>query len=220
METQSPTVAILTALDSALSKVRELNPNVPTALAVVIASGKGKFHGVFETNAWKDDKGEHAGSARHELLMSSESFARGAEATLVTLIHEAGHAMAHATGIKDTSRQGRFHNDKFRTIAESMGLTVESNKSIGHTTTGLQSWAKDAYSAQLEALETALVTHRVPASEKPAKPKTTVRVQCGCEAPVTVPIKWWNDLGQDNMTCALCADYNETDDGGHFFPVE
>ena len=31
---------------------------------------------------------------------------------LDTLLHEAAHALAAARGIKDTSRQGRYHNKK------------------------------------------------------------------------------------------------------------
>ena len=130
----TPTVAILSALDSALSIVRETNPDIPTALAVVISTGRGKFHGSFQASQWEDtDESGAVLGKRHELVMSSESLARGGKDTLVTLIHEAMHAQAHATGVKDTSRQGRFHNDKFRTLAEGAGLTCE--KDSGGSTT-------------------------------------------------------------------------------------
>ncbi len=205
----TPTVGILTAMDVAMTRIRELNPNVPTALAVIIASGSGKKHGHFEPSSWADTTGEHAGSGRHEILMSSESLARGAEPTLITLIHEAAHANAHAQGIKDTSRQGRFHNRKFRDTAESMGLIVEENSSIGHVTTGLTSQAQVDYAEVLDMLAAALTTHRKPAKTKKTKEKTTVKVGCDCcddngkQLTVTVPIKWY---AEQRLQCTDCEE--------------
>jgi len=212
-----PTVNILTALDRALSGIQARNPNVPRALAVVIATGKGKVHGHFAPGSWEDTAGEHAGSARHEILMASESLARGAEATLTTLIHEAGHALAHATGVKDTSRQGRYHNEKFQETVVAMGLTVEKNSSIGYVTTGLNSWAREEYEEELALLETVLISHRKSDKAKAPAKKTTIRVACACEFPVTVPIKWFDDFGYDNMRCNLCIDSGDT---GTFEPFE
>lgn len=201
----TPTVNILSALDASLSKVRELNPDVPTALAVIIASGAGKKHGHFAPGSWKDTDGDTAGSARHEILMSSESLARGAELTLVTLIHEAAHAANHAKGTKDTSRQGRYHNRDFRDTAEAFGLTTETDSKIGFVTTGLQSWAAEAYKVELALLADALVTHHVLAPKVKGK-KTTIKVGCECETErgmltVTVPIKWFDQV---DMHCAYC----------------
>lgn len=200
----TPTTTIQQALDASLSRIRELNPDVPESLAVILASGGGKKHGHFAASTWTDSSGDHAGSARHEILMATESLRRGAEATLTTLIHECGHALAHATDVKDTSRGGRYHNAKFRDVATTMGLVVEEDPSIGHVTTGLMSWAKDSYAEVLEMLEASLTTYRKP-EDKAKGPKTTIRVQCDCETPVTVPIKWWESFGEDMMYCAGCG---------------
>jgi hypothetical protein len=214
----TPTVAILTALDTALVAIRATHPDVPSALAVVIEKSSGKTHGHFHAGQWADTDTDGAKlGKRHEISMSSESLSRGAEATLTTLIHEAGHALAHNTGVKDTSRQGRYHGAKFRTIAEGMGLVCATSDKIGTVTTGLNEWAKSHYAKELEILAEALTTHRVLKSdEKVTKPKTTIRVQCACEFPLTVPIKWWNDYGMDNLTCDMCADNG---DDAHFSEV-
>ena len=214
----TPTVAILSALDSALSIVRETNPSIPTALAVVISTGRGKFHGSFQASQWEDtDTTGAVLGKRHELVMSSESLARGGKDTLVTLIHEAMHAQAHATGVKDTSRQGRFHNDKFRSLAEGAGLTCSKDSGGSCTTTGLQTWAEKLYAPVIEALDTVLTTHRIKVTAKVAPPKLTVRVQCGCQSPVTLPVKWFSDHGQENMLCALCDSAGED---SHFYPID
>lgn len=204
--TGTPTVSILTALDTALSNVRAANPDVPTALAVVIATGSGKKHGHFAPASWLDTEGAHKGSARHEILMSSESLARGAVATLTTLIHEAAHAANHATGTKDTSRQGRYHNKDFRDRAEAFGLTTESHDTIGFITTGMQSWALEAYASDLAALEAVLVTHHVLA-KKATKPANTVKLGCECvkdngnPLTVTVPVPWFDACAPFCGTC-------------------
>lgn len=210
--TLTPTVAILTELAAALDFIRETHPDVPTGIALTIENGRGKTHGHFHANQWEDV--DSAGSKlgkRHELTMASDSLNRGAEHVLTTLIHEAGHALAKNTGVKDTSRQGRYHGDKFRTIAEGMGLECTKDSKIGTRTTGLNTWAKSHYAPTLAKLEAVLTTYRVPTAEKEKAPKTTIRVQCGCEMPVTVPIKWWEDFGSDNMRCGLCMDAGEPD---------
>ena len=51
-------------------------------------------------------------------MISGEGLRRTPDEVLGTLLHEAAHALAHARGIKDTSRQGRYHNKHFKTLAE------------------------------------------------------------------------------------------------------
>ena len=201
----TPTVAILSALDAALTIVRETNKDIPTALAVVISTGRGKFHGSFQASQWEDtDESGQVLGKRHELVMSSESLARGGKDTLVTLIHEAMHAQAHATGVKDTSRQGRFHNDKFRSLAEGAGLTCTKDSGGSTTTTGLQTWAEKLYAPVIAALDEVLTTHRIKVTDKPVSAKSTVRVQCGCQSPVTLPSSG-SRIMDKTTCCARCA---------------
>lgn len=208
MSNATPTTGIQSALDAALARIRVLYPDVPASLAVVLSSGKGKIHGHFEPGAWVDAEGDSTGSARHEIMMSTESLARGAEATLTTLIHECAHALCHATGVRDTSRGGRYHNKRFRAQAEVMGLVTDKHPTIGFTTTGLMESARDLFAGELSLLGEALVTYRKPV-QKVKKPSTTVRVSCDCDVPVSVPIKWWERHGQTTMKCADCGSLYE-----------
>ena len=57
--------------------------------------------------------------------MGGEGLRRGARAVLGTLLHEAAHGVATTRGIKDTSRQGRYHNRRFAELAAELGITVE-----------------------------------------------------------------------------------------------
>ena len=49
-------------------------------------------------------------SARPEVFIATELLADGAADVFGVLLHEAAHAIAAARDIKDTSRQGRYHN--------------------------------------------------------------------------------------------------------------
>jgi len=201
--THTPTVAILSALDAAYAAIRATDPSVPSGVAIVVATGNGKKHGHFHASTWEDTNGTDKLGRRHEILMASESLARGAEATLTTLIHEAMHAKAHATGVKDTSRQGRFHNSEFRKLANDAGLLTDSDSAIGTVTTGLNSWALTHYAETLANLASVLVSYRIP-EEKAKAPRTTLRIACECGVPVTVPIKFWNDFGVNALHCNQC----------------
>ena len=61
-------------------------------------------------------------NTRGELFMATELVARGAMDMFAVLLHEAAHTIASRRGIKDTSRQGRYHNGRFRMIAGEVGL--------------------------------------------------------------------------------------------------
>ena len=208
--THTPTVDILSALDKAFVAIRKHNPNVPGAIAIAIGTGRGKVKGHFAPGSWEDSQGEHAGSARHEILIATEHLARGSEAVLTTLIHEAAHAESHASGVKDTSRQGRYHNQRFAQTATRMGLTIESNDSIGFITTGLDTGAKVTYSRELAALDVALSTFRKPIKAKEKSAKTTIKVSCECitekgtPLSVTVPISWYD---AQTLVCESCESH-------------
>lgn len=53
-------------------------------------------------------------SSLPEVFVATEMVAAGSSEMFKVLLHEAVHAIARARGIKDTSRQGRYHNARFR----------------------------------------------------------------------------------------------------------
>ena len=72
-----------------------------------------------------------------EVFVGGEGLARGPADVLATLLHEAAHALAHVRGVKDTSRQGRWHDAKFKALAEEVGISVEKDARIGWSPTTL-----------------------------------------------------------------------------------
>ena len=100
---------------------------------IIIASGtdgKQRRWGHYHAGSWVTGS-----QARPEIMISGEGLHRDAASVLGTLLHEAAHALAAARGIKDTSRQGRYHNKHYKALAEELGITVEFDKTgrlVGH----------------------------------------------------------------------------------------
>jgi len=74
--------------------------------------------------------------------------------------HEAVHAVAFERGIKDTSRQGRYHNARFRAIAEELGLEAGRDVPFGWSSTALAPATTALYRETLRVLTEALGDRR------------------------------------------------------------
>lgn len=83
---------------------------------------------------WKVGEGKE-GKECHEINLSAETLKRHYYATCATLLHEMVHHYCDQFGIKDTSRQGRYHNKDFKKIAEERGLIISYSKAIGWSDT-------------------------------------------------------------------------------------
>jgi hypothetical protein len=76
------------------------------------------------------------------------------------LLHEAAHGLAQARGIAGTSRQGRYHNHRYATLAHELGLDVTVQPPIGWSATTVPEQTANLYARQLEELAAALVLWR------------------------------------------------------------
>lgn len=81
-------------------------------------------------NAW-NVKGE----GRRELNISSAALDRPIEDICATLVHEMCHLLNIQRGIVDVSRNGMYHNSKFRDCAEAHGLVIGRDPRYGWTIT-------------------------------------------------------------------------------------
>ena len=149
---------VLRVLEDTWQAIRVLHPQIP-AVVIIIASGSdGK------QNRW----GHHAPKRWHvgldertEIMISGEGLRRDTLSVLGTLLHEAAHALAAARGICDTSRQGRYHNKKFKTHAGELGITVEHDTRLGWSITTVPDTTAAAYERQLAALAIAMTLWRI-----------------------------------------------------------
>lgn len=72
---------------------------------------------------------------KKELNIGAETLNRPIEDVAATMVHEMVHLYCMANGIKDTSRNGTYHNKKFKTEAEKRGLNIEHHSTYGYTIT-------------------------------------------------------------------------------------
>jgi len=154
------TAPMVAALEQAWSTIRDRHPEVPAAV-VVLGAGSigapagGLRLGHFAAMRWHDDARQLP-----EVFVGGEGLARGPADVLGTLLHEAAHALADARGIKDTSRQGRWHNARFKTLATELGIEITKDPRLGWSPTTLPEHTRSAYADTIDQLGRALRMHR------------------------------------------------------------
>jgi len=110
-----------------------------------------------------------------EVLISGEGLKRSPADVLTTLLHEAAHALAEVRGVKDTSRQGRWHNRHFATLAGELGLVASKDDKLGWSLCILQPATADTYSVVMAELGAAMraYRHTDDLPDPAARPRTT-----------------------------------------------
>ena len=145
--------ALVRVLEAMWTSIQRHHPEVPPA---VIMIGPGDhpmpIWGYWSPARWSVP----THGTRGEVLIAGESLARPAKQTLETLLHEAAHALATARKIHDTSRQGRYHNRRYKALAEELGLTVAKHETYGWTLTATTPAIEEKYSTDIAALQAAI----------------------------------------------------------------
>jgi hypothetical protein len=192
---------ILKVLEDTWLEIRRWHPDIPPAI-IIIASGtdsKNPRWGHHAPGRWNVNGQQYA-----EVMISGEGLRRTPEDVLGTLLHEAAHALAHARGIKDTSRQGRYHNKHFKTCAEELGLTVEHDDRNGWSASTITSLTQIAYARQLHDLTDAMTLWRH--GETTTGPTTRrntnlIAAICPCGRSIRVAA---STLAEAPITCQAC----------------
>jgi hypothetical protein len=152
---QAAASAVVAALERAWTAIRAYHPDVPQVV-VILGAGSESRRGLFKWGHFAAARWQVADSNRPEVLVSGEGLKRGARAVLATLLHEAAHGLANTRQVKDTSRQGRWHNRRFATLAFELGLKVDVDKKTGWSQTSLTDQLAGRYAQQLTGLDAAL----------------------------------------------------------------
>lgn len=212
------TAVLVAALDAAWSAIQTRHREVPDVIVTVGSGTLGQSAGEtrlghFATERWQRGPagggpagGGDAGAGRvPELFIGGEGLAAGPDRVLATLLHEAGHGLADARGIKDTSRQGRYHNTRYRDLARELGLVCEDAGAHGWTVTRLPPSTAAAYGPVLAALGAALVAfrHPEPGRQAGAGRKRGNGVVAACQCPRRFRITS-SVLQAGPIVCAVC----------------
>ena len=131
---------------------------------------------------------------------------------LGTLLHEAAHGLAQARGVQDTSRQGRYHNRRYATLARELGLDVAHLNPIGWSATSVPELTAARYADMLAELGAALVLWRRAEQARPAglgRSRNALACSCGCGRRIRVAR---SVLELAPILCAACTQPFEPDD--------
>jgi hypothetical protein len=219
---------VVALIERVWDRIRADHPELPEVV-VTTGSGEGVKWGHFRPESWKLAE---ADGRMHEFFLASEALAKGATQVLQTTIHEAAHTLSKARGIKDTSRQGRWHNAEFKKAAAELGLEHKSavaHKSHGFSFVTLTEGTKAKYADLLEELNRELkltgllpfwmggtdeedeqggekITGKPKAGEGEEKAKSgNLKATCRCEEPVIIRLSQKVlDLGV--VRCDSCSE--------------
>ena len=196
---------LVVALEEAWDAIATHHPDLPP-VALILSGGHVRpglmVLGQFAAERWIPET-THTGAATHEVLITGEGLNLGAGEVFATLLHEAAHALAAARAIKDTSRQGRYHNQRFRELASELGLHVQHSAKQGWATTSVPAPLAKSYRAQITRLRTAITLHRTiePARVGPTTSAGMRSARCRCPRRIRVSA---TVLAAGQITCANC----------------
>jgi len=201
---------IVAALERAWADIRARHPHVPPAVIVLGAGSIGARGalrlGHFAAMRWHigrvHDQEDEAAEQLAEVFVGGEGLRRGPIDVFGTLLHEAAHALAHVRRIRDTSRQGRWHNTRFKALAEELGIQVTKDPRIGWSPTTLPEITRQTYATTIAALGAALRLYRsaelTSGTNKPTNPPACV-CDCGRRIRVAPSV-----LAAGPITCGIC----------------
>ncbi|MBW0101645.1 hypothetical protein I4I78_04295 [Pseudonocardia sp. KRD-291] len=174
------------ALEEAWEAIRVRHPELPQVV-IVLGAGSGDRGGAlrlghFAAMRWTPAESEAGQVGMAEVFIGGEGLARGPAAVLGTLLHEAAHALAHARGVQDTSRQGRWHNAKFKAVATEVGIEVVKDPRIGWSPTTVPAATQSAYEPVIAELGRVLRMYRAaePTGGETTKKPGPPACVCGC----------------------------------------
>jgi hypothetical protein len=183
---------IVSVLEEAWSEIRTRHPDVPP---VVVITGTGhESRGYATLGHFGAERWQHTGGRLPELFLAGELLAgldghSGGRTALKTLLHEAAHGLAHTRKVKDCSRQNRYHNSRFATLAKELGLTPPDapHPTLGYSGAILDDESAATWQDVISAIDAANLPHLGALSTAPASLAASTRagarfsVSCGCE---------------------------------------
>jgi len=188
---------VVAGLESALGDIRRRHPDVPEA-AIALAGSRRKW-GHWAHKSWV--RGE---VIMDELFVSGEGLRRDIRDTLTVLLHEAAHGIGARRGIQNTSRNGCYHNKRYKALAEEVGLVVERVGSRGWTGTSCPDQTFDSYASTVVRLEKAIALWRKGDQANGRTPARTLALAvCQCDRKIRVAPTVYLE---GPITCGRCGE--------------
>jgi hypothetical protein len=204
-DTSSIAPRLVAALDRVWAAIRARHPEVPEVVLTLGAGSIGAARGTLRLGHFAAGRWQRGEGKLPEMFVAGEGLRRGAVDVLGTLLHEAAHGLADARGIQDTSRQGRFHNTRYRDLAGELGLQVTKTDTIGWNDTSVPAATATTYRTELDELATALVAYRHSEAQLGAGDRASnnngvaARCECGRRIRVARTV-----LAAGPIVCGMC----------------
>ncbi|GAB1643854.1 hypothetical protein KRMM14A1259_42770 [Krasilnikovia sp. MM14-A1259] len=217
------TAGLLSALETAWAAIRTRHPEVPAAVLIVGSGSPAKGSQSMKWGHFASLRWQHGDTQLPEVLISGEGLKRTPAEVFTTLLHEATHGLADTRGIQDTSRQGRWHNKKFATLAAELGLTASKDDRLGYSPCTLTDTTAAEYADTITTLATALNAYRHPEPTGDGKERTNNNngVSCECECPRKIRLST-KAFEEGPIVCAVCESpflHEDVDRDTYDFPT-
>jgi DnaJ domain len=193
---------IVRVLEDIWRTIRARHTELP-AVVIIIASGTERKQPVWGHHA--PGRWQVANEERTEIMISGEGLRRTPQDVLGTLLHEAAHALAAARGIKDTSRQHRYHNTRYKTLAEELGINLAFDPTIGWSITSVPDATAETYADQLAALQSAMTLWRTDEELTPTTRRNSnlIAAICPCGRSIRAAA---STLAEAPIVCTACGE--------------
>jgi hypothetical protein len=206
-ETAPPftTAELITALEHAWSAIRSHHPDVPAVVLIVSSGSPSKTNQALTYGHFANLRWQHGDQQLPEVMVSGEGLTRTPAEVFTTLLHEATHALAAIRGIKDTSRQGRWHNKQFAALAAELGMTTVKDRRIGFSPCTLTDDATTRYREPIGRITAAVRAYRhTDALETAGRTNSNNGLSCECLCPRKLRVAA-SVLDEGPILCAVCV---------------
>lgn len=148
---------------------------------------------------------------RHRIFISANRLRRGAQPTTQALLHAAAHMLAHARGIQDTSRNGRYHNTEFLKLGIEVGLAYPYQRPqparAGYAAMAISDATKFSLKPVLDRLTVTLA--RFQGDDESPPPRGTgggayLKATCGCSPPKIIRVAPGTLNQAGGIRCGSC----------------
>jgi hypothetical protein len=194
---------LLQALVDLWDRLQAEVPELPRITPVVSPTTRRKDHG---PERWRRD----ADGSVSGLVITADVLHEGAEATLVMVLHDAAHILNWTRDVQDTTMRGVYHNQRFLTAAEEVGLEwpahSERAPGQGYVNPVLNAVAHTRHKPDLQRL-TEVIPEILPHLEVPASSSAgrvdRLTLKCGCKPARSFRISR-TVAAQGPITCNVC----------------
>jgi hypothetical protein len=176
---------------------KNLAPDEAPRIMVQHNGGRRHALGWFAAEQWIPPEAEVGEPLVHEITITAESLNRSVEDIICTLLHEMTHYSNYVAGIKDVGTDHRYHNQRFKEKAESVGLLVGKDQRLGWSVTTASTKLREKIE-QLNVNAHALSAFRVQPAEREKAPTKMKKWMCTCPVNVRCAVEL-------TATCTSCG---------------